>query len=189
MPKTTPPTMRALCCECGQLRTVANMGEIEWDDNLTDDGGDPRGWRMTATLECGVCGRWTRHAFLLPDDDAQDDAELREYEHRAVEQRVAENADTPSFRIVDCRRSAEAVRAGRHPGTSRYLAAIDASGNQIATAFEYPDCWQIDAETHLIKMAGLGLLDNQVMHGFLVRSEAEAYDWLRLLGALRPANG
>jgi hypothetical protein len=72
MPKTTPPTMRALCCECGQLRTVANMGEIEWDDNLTDDGGDPRGWRMTATLECGVCGRWTRHAFLLPDDDAQD---------------------------------------------------------------------------------------------------------------------
>jgi hypothetical protein len=54
----------------------------------------------------------TRHA-ILRDDDRRDEAELREYEEapmmleiaatiRAVEpQRVAENADTPSFRIVD----------------------------------------------------------------------------------------
>jgi hypothetical protein len=122
----------------------------------------------------------TRHA-ILRDDAARDEAELREYEEapmmleiaatiRAVEpQRAAENADTPSFRIVDHRRSAEAVRAGRHPGTSRELIAIDAVGNAIAVAFEYPDCWQVDVEYHLIKMAGLGL-GHQMVHGFRVRS-------------------
>jgi hypothetical protein len=37
-------------------------------------------------------------------------------------------------------------------------------------------------EYHLIEMAGLGPLNK--VNGFRVRSEAEAYDWLRLFGAL-----
>jgi hypothetical protein len=185
MSKNTRPRVHALCCECGNLRTVAASYRWRYDDpeSSYDDDQDPRGWRLTRTLRCSACEAMTRHA-ILREDDARDEAELREYEHRAVEQRVAENADTPSFRIADCRRSAGEVRVGRHPGTSRYLAVIDASGNQIATAFEYSDSWQIDAEYHLIKMAGLGPLDNQVVGGFRVRSEAEAYDWLRLFGAL-----
>jgi len=184
MSENTRPRVPALCCECGNLRTVAASYRWRYDDpeSSCDDGRDSRGWRLTRTMRCSACKAMTRHA-ILRDDDAGDEAELREYEHRAAEQRVAENADTPSFRIVDRRRSAEAIRAGRHPGTSRYLLAIDASGNAIATAFEYPNYWQIDAERHLTEMAGLGPI-NQLVHGFRVASEVEVYDWLQLFGAL-----
>jgi hypothetical protein len=166
---------------------VAASYRWRYDDpeSSYDDDRDSRGWRLTRTMRCSACKAMTRHA-ILRDDDARDEAELREYEQSPVMLDIAaviRAVDTPSFRIVDHRRSAEAVRAGRHPGTSRELVAIDAVGNAIAVAFEYPDCWQVDVEYPLIKMVGLGPL-NKVSGGFRVRSEAEAYDWLRLFGAL-----
>lgn len=122
----------------------------------------------------------TRHALLRDDSDPQyrDSAELTEPElHAVIKQQVTENADVPGYQIVERQRSTEAVWAGRHPGTSRLLAAIGVSGKEIARAFEYPDYWQIDVENHTIKIAGMDWRSG-VIDGFCVRSENEAYDWL-----------
>jgi hypothetical protein len=57
--------VRALCCECGNLRTVSAKYRPRNDDNRSgecDD--DPRGWRVTGTFKCSVCGTATRHAQL-----------------------------------------------------------------------------------------------------------------------------
>jgi hypothetical protein len=72
---------RALCCECGNLRTVSsNFWFPHADPNKTfDDGYDSRGWRMTGTLKCAVCKQKTRHARLRDDVDPEhrDRAESR----------------------------------------------------------------------------------------------------------------
>ena len=66
--------VRALCCECGTLRTVDRSFRRR-DDNDTHDGrhSDPqgRGWRMTGTLKCSVCTTNTRQAMLRDELDAQ----------------------------------------------------------------------------------------------------------------------
>ena len=174
---------RALCCECGNLRTVAANFNPLLDANRTcDDGDDQRGWRMTCTLKCPVCKTKTRHALLRAADKKQhrDFAELRESERRAVIlQPGAENTNTPSYRIIEHRGA-----TGRHPRSSRSLTAIDAtSGVSMISASEYPEYWKIDVEHHTIKMAGMDFL-SRVLDGFCVRSEDAAYDWLRLFGAL-----
>jgi hypothetical protein len=56
--------IRALCCECGNLRT-ASYGYSRNDDNYTgDDNRHPLGWRCTSTLKCSACKTATRHAVL-----------------------------------------------------------------------------------------------------------------------------
>jgi hypothetical protein len=174
--------IRALCCECGNLRTVATNYNPPCDANRIDEcEPNERGWRLTCTLKCSICATKTRHALLRDYDDYRDFAELSEHQRHAVI-RAAGNANTPSYRIIDRMRSLEAVRSGRRPGASRVLKAIDASGNEIASAFEYSDYWHIDVEHHTIKTAGIDTFN--ISHGFCVRSEDEAYDWLQLFGEL-----
>lgn len=70
--------VRALCCECGNLRDVSARyaGRFEPADTArsTDDGNDPRGWRMTRTLKCSVCKAATVHALLC--DHTQDHCDV-----------------------------------------------------------------------------------------------------------------
>jgi hypothetical protein len=72
---------RALCCECGNLRTVAANYNPPRDANRTMEWVDPRGWRMTGTLKCPICATRTRHALLRDTDEPQlrDYAELRDH--------------------------------------------------------------------------------------------------------------
>jgi len=68
---------RALCCQCGNLRTVSARHRFRWGDPATthdDDDRDHPGrfWRMTGTLVCSVCEGPTVHALIR-------DADLPEY--------------------------------------------------------------------------------------------------------------
>lgn len=78
------PPRRALCCECGQLRTFsANYHFALADENAPQSVGhftDPRGWRATGTLKCAHCGRRTRHAVLR-----EPDPRFRDYDERVQE--------------------------------------------------------------------------------------------------------
>lgn len=61
---------QALCCECGQLRTVSERYYSGTQSDPNRGGGlftDPRGWFDTKSLKCEHCGRQTRHALLAPD--------------------------------------------------------------------------------------------------------------------------
>jgi hypothetical protein len=185
----TTARIRALCCECGNLRTVTANYKLPRDNNRSIEcGDDPRGWRVTGTLKCAVCKAKTRHALLRDAcGEYRDFAELPEHErYRAViGQRVAESA--PGYRIIERRRSAEPVRAGRHPGTVRELIVLNASGYEIASAFEYPHYWQIDVENHTIEIASMNPAWKNaggLLRGFCVESEDAAYDWLKLFDAL-----
>lgn len=81
MPNTTPPKVRALCCECGNMRTVSSRYSAPHDANRTqDDNLHPQGWRCTMTLKCPICRRPARHAVLRDDDapEFRDIAETRQ---------------------------------------------------------------------------------------------------------------
>jgi hypothetical protein len=80
MTTTRNTRVRALCCECGNLRTVSANHSPPRDENRTADARDePRGWRMTGTLKCRVCRTRTRHALLRDDTpDYRDSAEERD---------------------------------------------------------------------------------------------------------------
>jgi hypothetical protein len=187
--------IRALCCECGNVRSAAENYRGPRDANRSDETSDreQRGWRCTLTLKCSVCGTKTRHALLRSDDDEHRDfAELQEDErHAAIRRDVAKTATepgdrlieyTPRYRILECRRSAEAIKHGRHPGVSRELAVLGDSGEWIAIAFEYDNHWLIDMEDHARRIAQVrpfGLLRSCYVH-----SEDEAMDWLRFFGTL-----
>jgi hypothetical protein len=74
--------VRALCCDCGNLRYVsaryAGRREPSDTNRSRDDGSDPRGWRMTRTLKAS-----TVHALLRDDlQHCRDVAEDRE--HRPI---------------------------------------------------------------------------------------------------------
>jgi hypothetical protein len=74
-------SVRALCCDCGQIREFNSRGHARKNDgnHSYDDGYHPDGWRMTRTLKCSTCNKLTRHA-VLRDDDApihRDSAESR----------------------------------------------------------------------------------------------------------------
>jgi hypothetical protein len=61
--------IRALCCECGNLRTTS-AGYGRNDDNRTfDDNCHPLAWRCTGTLKCSACKTATRHAVLRDSDE------------------------------------------------------------------------------------------------------------------------
>jgi hypothetical protein len=69
-------SVRALCCECGNLRRV-NARYRRYDDNLSyDDNLHPLGWRCTITLKCWICRGPARHAILR--DDVSDRPEFRD---------------------------------------------------------------------------------------------------------------
>jgi hypothetical protein len=79
MTTTRNSRVRALCCECGNLRTVSANYSPHRDDNRASEVGDPRLWRMTGTLKCSVCKAMTRHAQLRDDcPEYRDAAEERE---------------------------------------------------------------------------------------------------------------
>ena len=61
--------VKALCCVCGEQRTVSS----DYSHRNTDpnyhwgDRGKAEGWRQTATLKCVECGERTRHAVLADE--------------------------------------------------------------------------------------------------------------------------
>ena len=79
MSEITPQTVRALCCECGNLRTVSAKYSPPRDDNRATEFGDPRLWRWTGTVKCSVCKTRTRHAIIRDNcpeyRDAAEDAD------------------------------------------------------------------------------------------------------------------
>jgi hypothetical protein len=99
--------IRALCCECGNLRTVgANYSPRRSDGNRScDDAADARGWRMTFTLKCAQCKTPTVHALLRDNrpecrDYAEEqqllaifldaaERELKELHREAAQRRIA----------------------------------------------------------------------------------------------------
>src|SRR5271157_1068354 len=71
----------ALCCQCGNLRTSPSAGlrTKRSDPNRTSEvDDDPRGWRMTRTLDCPICETPTVHAMLCRGD-LRDSAERCAY--------------------------------------------------------------------------------------------------------------
>jgi hypothetical protein len=71
-PERKAPRVDALCCVCGERRTVSSDHARREDPNYSYDSinSHPSGWRSTQTLKCGECGEHTRHAVLttLRDD-------------------------------------------------------------------------------------------------------------------------
>lgn len=69
LPET--PRQHALCCKCGQLRTVSKNYSLGPTDENRGGGlfSDPRGWFHTGTLKCSHCDTRTRHA-LLEDEES-----------------------------------------------------------------------------------------------------------------------
>lgn len=56
---------QALCCECGNLRTVSPDYHRYNDPNYGyGEQARAKGWRHTQTLKCDACGARTRHALL-----------------------------------------------------------------------------------------------------------------------------
>lgn len=61
--------VNALCCVCGNLRTVSS-DYSRWQDpnHASSAEGTAQGWRRTQSLKCNECGEPTRHALLYPAD-------------------------------------------------------------------------------------------------------------------------
>ena len=91
MSDNTPATVRALCCECGNLRTVS-ASHRRRDENYAAEFSDHRrGWRMTTTLKCPVCEQPTRHAVLRDDTpETRDSVERDEHDAAAAQYRRLE---------------------------------------------------------------------------------------------------
>ena len=69
----------ALCCQCGNLRSNGQK-MITRDPNRTCEfADDPRGWRMTRTIDCPVCEMPTCHAMLCRSGVHRDNAESAVY--------------------------------------------------------------------------------------------------------------
>ncbi|WP_373199857.1 DUF6315 family protein [Mycobacterium marinum] len=92
------PRQLALCCECGQQRTVSEGYGVLSDANCSYDTGDSEfGWRMTITLKCSHCRALTRHARLRSDDDPS-----RDYAEQCMYQAAAANhADMLDHKLID----------------------------------------------------------------------------------------
>ncbi|MDX1878214.1 hypothetical protein SBE55_10330 [Mycolicibacterium sp. 141076] len=84
-PKPALDPVQALCCECGQLRTVSAGYYTSYKDPNSSAGGfeDKRGWRRTCTLKCAQCGKSTRHA-LVHKHEASDQGDWCERTQRFV---------------------------------------------------------------------------------------------------------
>ncbi len=70
--------LRALCCQCGQLRTVSGVYRRR-DGNNAREGSHPKHWRMTTTLKCAHCAETTRHALLRDANDPGRDVGEKEF--------------------------------------------------------------------------------------------------------------
>lgn len=73
MTRTDPPRtvtrVKALCCTCGEQRTVSDVYRRSNDPNYHHGpDGTAAGWRLTQSLQCVNCGERTRHAVLQPED-------------------------------------------------------------------------------------------------------------------------
>lgn len=71
-----PKQVNALCCECGQVRTVSDHHRKRDDPNAGWGSlGASKGWQHTQSLKCEVCGGQTRHAVLRPADCSYRDSD------------------------------------------------------------------------------------------------------------------
>lgn len=62
--------VNALCCVCGNLRTVSSDYHRYQDPNHAGSPeGKAKGWLKTQTLKCEACATRTRHALLKPSED------------------------------------------------------------------------------------------------------------------------
>lgn len=70
-----PVRLNALCCVCGNHRTVSSNFYRKSSDpnNNYNETGRRLGWNNTATLKCDACGTTTRHAILEREDRAYRD--------------------------------------------------------------------------------------------------------------------
>ena len=85
----------ALCCTCGNVRTVNSDYHRYQDPNHADGArGKAEGWRKTQSLKCDPCGGRTRHAILN-----QPDARWRDSDER--NQRIALGGTDPDFSWSD----------------------------------------------------------------------------------------
>jgi hypothetical protein len=90
--KRTRCDVRALCCECGNLRTVRSRFRSR--EHIADDGRHPDMWRMIDMLACSVCGQETQHARLRDDyPDHRDAAEERDHKELAKRSRGLQDFD------------------------------------------------------------------------------------------------
>lgn len=68
----------ALCCTCGNLRTVSgDYHRYQDPEHAESERGKAEGWRKTQALKCDACGEQTRHALLHPSD-----ARYRDYDEK-----------------------------------------------------------------------------------------------------------
>ena len=60
------PRVDALCCECGNRRTVSTSHYTSCADPNSNynEANRAKGWKTTRTLKCDECGAGTRHAIL-----------------------------------------------------------------------------------------------------------------------------
>lgn len=87
--------VNALCCVCGNMRTVSSDFSRYQDPNHANSPqGKTEGWRKTETLKCDACGERTRHALL-----AESDAKWRDIDER--QQRIALGGTDPDFSWSD----------------------------------------------------------------------------------------
>lgn len=120
----------------------------------------------------------------------QQSAEPVDLRHRDVTRHRKLDEDRLGYRIFDQMRPPEAVEAGRHPGCERELSVVDTTNwETLFTAFQRPQGgWFIDVETAAIKLVGWKVLGHSI-HGFTVRTDDEALDWMKFLGALATQQG
>jgi hypothetical protein len=64
-PQYVAPQVSALCCVCGNRRTVSDDYSRRQDPNhSSSELGKAEGWRSTQSLTCDHCGERTRHAVM-----------------------------------------------------------------------------------------------------------------------------
>ncbi|MCX2712040.1 hypothetical protein [Mycolicibacterium sp. J2] len=92
-----PGRTNALCCVCGNLRTVSTDYRRVQDPNYSYNGHNHReGWRMTQSLKCDACGESTRHAILINEDGRY--GRHRDYDE--IRQRYVLGGDWPDERFA-----------------------------------------------------------------------------------------
>lgn len=73
------PRIKALCCTCGNLRTVnADYSRHQDPNHAESPRGKAEGWRKTESLKCDVCEERTRHALLHRTDGRFQDWDERQ---------------------------------------------------------------------------------------------------------------
>lgn len=127
-----PRRTNALCCVCGNLRTVSTDYRRVQDPNFSYNGHNHcEGWRMTQSLKCDACGEPTRHAILIEEDGRY--GRHRDYDE--IRQRYVLGGDWPDERYAPDRERMRAEYFAMFPRNPKlrhryYLA--DASESRAA---------------------------------------------------------